>query len=74
MFYFSCVGFVGQPLPGIQIQLSEAGEIQVKGEGIFTHYWKRPQATEKAFTNDGWFITGNEKNSFFVKFSKKHLH
>ena len=62
-------GFIGQPLPGVSIRLvdehnhvvkpNEAGEIQVKGENVFIKYWNKPEATRAAFTEDGWFKTGD---------------
>ncbi|KAG9121442.1 hypothetical protein FRC07_002601 [Ceratobasidium sp. 392] len=36
-----------------------AGEIQLKGPNVFTKYWNNPKATTSAFTNDGWFRTGD---------------
>jgi len=61
-------GYVGSPLPGIQIRLvnergelvepGNQGEIQVKGEGVFLEYWRKPDATQNAFDN-GWFCTGD---------------
>jgi acyl-CoA synthetase (AMP-forming)/AMP-acid ligase II len=36
----------------------EVGEIIVKGDTIFTGYWKLPEETQKAF-NNGWFYTGD---------------
>ncbi len=62
-------GYVGIPLPGVQIKLvnddyvevsiGEPGEIIVKGENVFEEYWNKPEATSKEFTNDGWFKTGD---------------
>lgn len=62
-------GFIGKPLPGVEIRLvdeqnkivkpEEAGEIQLKGKTIFQEYWNKPEATQKAFTEDGWFKTGD---------------
>ncbi|MBT8321144.1 MAG: acyl-CoA synthetase [Eudoraea sp.] len=62
-------GYVGQPLPGVQLRLvddlgsevmaGEQGEIQVKGPCVFKEYWAKPGATENAFTRDGWFQTGD---------------
>ena len=37
----------------------EAGEIQVKGDFTLVGYWQLPEATEAAFTEDGWFHTGD---------------
>lgn len=62
-------GFVGQPLPGVQIRLMDEnnapvddgmpGEIQVKGDNVFREYWNKPEETSDAFTLDGWFRTGD---------------
>ena len=62
-------GYVGIPLPGVQIKLADEnfvqiedqmpGEILVKGANVFIEYWQRPEATQATFTNDGWFKTGD---------------
>lgn len=39
-------------------QSSPVGLLQVKGEGVFTEYWNKPEATTSEFTSDGWFKTG----------------
>ena len=62
-------GHVGQPLPGVSIRLAdeqdkevmgdEQGEIQIKGPNVFKEYWNKVEATEKAFTTDGWFKSGD---------------
>jgi len=62
-------GYVGIPLPGVQIKLADEnhvqvedqmpGEIMVKGANVFKEYWQRPEATQASFTNDGWFKTGD---------------
>jgi long-chain acyl-CoA synthetase len=49
---------IGPPLPGVDVRISPEGEIQVKGEGMFSHYHKNPEATEEAM-EDGWFRTGD---------------
>ncbi|XP_033119611.1 malonate--CoA ligase ACSF3, mitochondrial-like [Anneissia japonica] len=36
-----------------------SGELQVKGPNVFKLYWQKPEATEEAFTEDGWFKTGD---------------
>ncbi len=35
------------------------GEIQVRGEGVFSEYWGNPAATAEAFAEGGWFRTGD---------------
>lgn len=62
-------GHVGLPLPGVEMRLvdsnkvvvgeNEPGEFQIKGPSVFKAYWRKPEATQKAFTEDGWFITGD---------------
>ncbi|KAE8147976.1 hypothetical protein BDV25DRAFT_168729 [Aspergillus avenaceus] len=62
-------GSVGWPLPGVQVRLTkegrvvegvdEDGQIEVKGDNVFREYWRRPEATVKEFTADGWFQTGD---------------
>jgi len=51
-------GSVGLPLPGVDLRLSDGGEIQVRGPNVFAGYWERPQATAESF-HDGWFATGD---------------
>lgn len=52
-------GSVGVPYPGFSIRLAEDGEIQVKGTCVFHRYHKNDEATELAFTADGWYATGD---------------
>ncbi|MFJ8080980.1 acyl-CoA synthetase [Streptomyces sp. NPDC096205] len=65
-------GTVGVPLPGVELRLVEedgsgitaydgetVGEIQVRGPNLFTEYLNRPDATAAAFTQDGFFRTGD---------------
>jgi malonyl-CoA/methylmalonyl-CoA synthetase len=61
-------GAVGTPLPGLDVRLVDdsggavpdgtAGEIEVRGPGVFSEYWQRPEDTRTAF-RDGWFRTGD---------------
>ncbi|GAC1648073.1 MAG: acyl-CoA synthetase [Herpetosiphon sp.] len=44
----------GQPLP-----TGTDGEIEVRGAHLFAGYWRQPEATAAAFTDDGWFRTGD---------------
>lgn len=63
-------GYVGVPLPGVDVQLVDennqpiheegvAGEIQVRGPNVFLEYWKKPDVTAASF-KDGWFCTGDQ--------------
>src|SRR5690606_25012994 len=49
---------VGRPLPGVEVRISETGEVLLRAESLFSGYHKNPQATEAAFV-DGWFRTGD---------------
>jgi long-chain acyl-CoA synthetase len=50
---------VGKALPSVQLKLAEDGEILAKGPNVFSGYHKDPAATKEAFSDDGWFKTGD---------------
>ncbi|MCA9599157.1 MAG: AMP-binding protein [Myxococcales bacterium] len=50
---------VGQPLPSVELRLAEDGEILAKGQSVFSGYHKDEASTREAFTEDGWFKTGD---------------
>ncbi len=50
---------VGLPLPSVELKLAEDGEILAKGPNVFNGYFKDESATREAFTEDGWFKTGD---------------
>lgn len=52
-------GTSGKPLPGVEIRIGENDEIQAKGNGIMKGYYNKPEETQKVFTEDGWFKTGD---------------
>lgn len=52
-------GTVGLPLPGVELRLGEGGEVQVRGPNVIAGYYRRPDADAEAFTDDGWFRTGD---------------
>ncbi len=49
---------VGMPLPGVEVKISDEGEVLVRGDNITPGYWQNPQATDNVF-NDGWYMTGD---------------
>ena len=53
------LGTVGPPVEGCEVKLDEDGEILVKSASVFAGYYKDPEATAAAFTEDGWFRTGD---------------
>ncbi|MDO8377215.1 MAG: AMP-binding protein, partial [Aquabacterium sp.] len=50
---------VGVPVQGVEIKLSESGEILVKSPGLLKEYYKNPAATAEVLTADGWYHTGD---------------
>jgi long-chain acyl-CoA synthetase len=49
----------GRALYNVQLRIAEDGEIQAKGPSVFHGYLNNEQATREAFTDDGWFRTGD---------------
>jgi malonyl-CoA/methylmalonyl-CoA synthetase len=52
-------GTVGFPLPGVDVRLADSGEVEVRGPNVIAGYYERPDANAEAFTEDGWFRTGD---------------
>ena len=66
-------GTLGPPVHGVETRIDEEavtedrreratgtiGELLIRGENVTEGYWNRPEATEGAFTDDGWFRTGD---------------
>jgi malonyl-CoA/methylmalonyl-CoA synthetase len=63
-------GTVGRPFPGQEARVvdvetreplpdGEIGEIEVRGPNVFPGYWRRQDATEDSFDEEGWFATGD---------------
>ena len=60
---------VGSPIPGVDLRIvgdqnqvvseGEIGALQVKGLTVMSEYYQNPEANQKAFTEDGWFNTGD---------------
>jgi long-chain acyl-CoA synthetase len=58
-------GYVGVPLPGVEVRLADDGEILIKSPGQFVGYHRRPDLNAQCFTADGFFRSGDrgERNS-----------
>lgn len=78
--YRSC----GPVLDGVRVRIVDPhpdtgeGEIQVKGPSVMKEYYKAPQVTEEAFTEDGWFKTGDlgvmdEDDFLYIKGRSKNM-
>lgn len=81
-------GSIGVAIDGVQLRLvddegnevptGEVGELQVKGPNVMKGYWKNPEATKAAISEDGWFSTGDmarkdEDDFYFIVDRKKDL-
>jgi long-chain acyl-CoA synthetase len=53
------LGTVGRPAEGMEVRLAEDGEILFRGPTLFHGYWKDPVRTAAAFTEDGWYRSGD---------------
>lgn len=61
--FFEPVGYefgtVGKIIPDLQVKIGPENEIMVKGRTVFSGYYKNPEANASAFTEDGFFRTGD---------------
>lgn len=53
------VGSIGRLVDGLEMKISEEGEVLLKGPTIFKGYYNRKDVTEESFTPDGFFKTGD---------------
>jgi long-chain acyl-CoA synthetase len=49
---------VGTPMPGVEIRISESGEVLFRSPGVFQGYFKNPEATRQTL-EDGWIHSGD---------------
>ena len=72
------VGGVGIPIEGIDIKISDEGEVLLKGPTITIGYYNRDDLTREAFTEDGYFKTGDsgylKDGELFLKERIKDLY
>jgi long-chain acyl-CoA synthetase len=54
----TCLGSLGRPLLGVEVQIAEDGEILVRGGGVCLGYYKDPAATAELL-QDGWLHSGD---------------
>lgn len=52
-------GYVGVPLPGVEVRISDEGEVLIKSPGQMVGYYKRADLDAESFTADGFFRTGD---------------
>ena len=71
------VGSVGRPIEGLDVKISEEGEILLKGPTITRGYYNRDDITRESFTADGYFKTGDsgfiQNGELFLKERIKDL-
>ena len=74
------LGSVGAPLPGVEVEIAEDGEILTRGPHVFRGYFNKPEETAASFTEDAdhWFKTGDigrmDQDGFlFITDRKKDL-
>lgn len=53
------VGTVGRPIRNVKVRIAHDGEIEATGPGVMLGYYHKEDATKDAFTDDGWFRTGD---------------
>ncbi len=53
------VGYVGNAMPGVEVKLSQEGEILIKSPANMMGYYKQPEMTAECYTEDGFFRTGD---------------
>lgn len=50
---------VGKPAIDVEIRIADSGEVMYRSPGVFMEYYKNPEATREAKTEDGWVHSGD---------------
>jgi long-chain acyl-CoA synthetase len=50
---------VGKPLSNLELRFASDGELEVRGPSVFKQYWGKEKETKEAYTEDGFFKTGD---------------
>lgn len=53
------IGTVGKPLPSVNVQVAENGELLISGQNIMQGYWGKPEMTKEVIDENGRFHTGD---------------
>lgn len=56
----SRTGYVGEPLPGVEVKISDTGEVLVKSPGTMMGYYKDEEKTKETLSEDGYVHTGDK--------------
>lgn len=72
------IASVGTIMPNVEVKIGENNEILLRGKTITAGYYKKPEVNKEAYTEDGWFRTGDagrlEGDTLFITERIKDLY